>query len=374
MSAVKTVLFNSGEGLSSDDLNDAQRAMQAQMFDVFWRYRLLRREFSLDNSATHCFVVGAGAYLTVTGTALRSGNGKGVVGQLVDTGAVDGDDPTVLFYHVAEDEIATTHDAAHATLDRWDIVCIKLEQVDGASESRDFKDATTGLLSSETLDKRRSVTLTKQVVKGSNATPGTAVEPSVPAGYVKWGALLIRAAHAGVFALSDLRAWTTPLGGYMVGVIIPSELASKNSGTNGFLGAWSTDNGGYYIASSAATQLMVAHLPVCPYGARVTRLKVRAKISSGGYIRLYRLTGITTTGGTATLIKDYGDTGGADTVTDLIDADGRIGGDTLLGPLWGRGSSGGPEDGNDNEMIAIWIESGASGDRIGLIQWELSLT
>ena len=241
MSIVKTVNFSDGEALTHGDLNNAQRYAQAFINDILLRERMRMREGHGPSpgtgSTSAVFGFGGGAGVNETATALRSTNREGVIATCATSAAIDGNDPKVLVYYLAADELLTNHDAAHATLDRWDIICIKLDQVVDGAQSRDFEDAVTRAPSSQTENKTRSVVLTKQVVKGTNAAAGTAVEPAVPAGFQKWAALKIPAAFASPFDVeAHVRDWRVPMGGVVSGMVHAGQFYNESYGTLGTAG------------------------------------------------------------------------------------------------------------------------------------------
>jgi hypothetical protein len=364
----KTLLFNEGEGLSHDDLNNAQRFLQASAWDALLRQRLRQSENSL--TTAQCYSLGVGANIVASITALRSTNDPGVIAQLTASTAPTGNDPMVLVYYLADGELQTDHVAAHATLERWDIVCVKLSQVDGDPETRDFEDAATRAVTSmPSTNKRRNVTLTKQVVQGTNAAVGTAVEPAVPAGFVKWAAVKISPAYASAFQADDhFRDYRVPLGGYQCGLIAPHQLEQ------GIGAAFGSGLNTCRLIASAASQFCYAYIPIVGSAARLMKLTVRSKITGGGSagaVRLERLEiGLDATLSSSTIIKDFGHTSGVEAVTSYVDN--GLTSDTLVGPIWGRGQRCGPATNNVANFLRVAFRSGAANDYVSFIHYEVA--
>ena len=103
--------------------------------------------------------------------------------------------------------------AANATNDRIDLVVVKAELVDGASESRKFKDAFTDTISTTSQVVEKNWESSFQIVGGTPA--GSPVAPAVPAGYVLLCEILVEAAN-GIVASSNITDKRTllPLAGF----------------------------------------------------------------------------------------------------------------------------------------------------------------
>lgn len=368
MSIAKTVLFNDGEGLDHNDLNNAQRFLQAHVNDLLIRQRMrVASGVAIANTDGKCYALGAGAGIKTTATALRSSNRAGVVAQLPSTSAVNGDDPRALLYYLADDELLTNHDAADATLDRWDIVCIKLDQVEGSSESRDFKDATTGVLSSASVNKQRAVALTKQVVKGANAAAGTAVEPAIPSGYAKWAAVFIPAAFASTFSVSThLRDYRVPIGALERGVVHAAQFYNESFGLLGTTG--------FGYVATGASQVARALVPVCSPDGRVLNLAARVKFGAGALVDLVRVTMEATNGFVETVLHSFGDSSNVDTEMQLILNGALVGG--ADGPIWANGWAC-PEAGvsHADDFLAVRFTSSGTGSQVASrITYEVGLS
>lgn len=364
MSIIKTARFSDGQAIDHVDFNNAQRYQQAMVWDGLLRHRLRTTEGSITAGGaadTHCFFVGTGGGVKATATALRSSNSAGVIATLPSAAAVDGDDPKALLYYLAADELLTNHGAADATLDRWDIVCVKLEQDDDDNVARDFEDGTTRALSSQAFDVQRRVLLTKQVVVGTNAAAGTAVEPAVPSGFVKWAAVFIPATFATVFTPAvHLRDWRIPAGSIESGIVHAGQFYNKTGVTGfnfGFLG-------GMQLTADGTGQHCYAVLPVTAPEGRVLRLSVLAEIGSAGAIDLIRWH-VDAAGTTETVIYAFGHTGGAYVLNDMITGGSAPSGDPLNGPVWARGHIC-PEAqfAQRSDFLAVKFTSSTGGDAV----------
>lgn len=373
-SAVKTVNISEGQGIDHVDLNNFQKFLQAQVFDLAFRARMREVETGTPSGSTppRCYGYGAGGNIKASVTALTSTNRPGIIATLPtpDT-APDGTDAQALLYLLATDELSTLHDAAHATLDRWDIVCVKLAQVLDGSTSRDFEDATTREPTSQTTNVTRTVTLTKQVVKGSNATAGTAVEPATPAGFTKYAAVFVPATYASAFSpATHFRDHRVPLGQYDVAFVLP---------INGYLDGFATSsahvNGG--VVAAGINNIGRFYIPLAPRGGRLMRLTVRAKITDGGGAGVMRLirADMDTGAGGATII-DLGHTSGSfhefDIITSGVVQDQTLTAAPQVGPVWGCGQAGGPDGADANCSVCLAFVAGAAADVVEFIRYEMA--
>lgn len=373
-SAVKTVNLSDGQGIDEVDANNAQKFLQAQLFDLVFRAKMREVETGTPSGSTtpRCYGWGAGGAIKASVTALTSTNRPGVIATLPapDT-APTGADPQALLYLLGDGELVTLHDAAHATLDRWDIVCVKLEQLLDGSASRDFEDASTRAPTSTSTNTTRTVTLTKQVVKGTNAAAGTAVEPATPVGFTKYAAVFIPATFASTFsAATHFRDHRVPLGQYDVAFVLPIA---------GYLDGWAPSsahvNGG--ILAAAGGNIARIYIPAAPRGGRLMRLTVRAKITDGGGTGVMRLlrADMDTGAGGGTII-DLGHTSGAfhefDVITSGVVQDQTLTAAPLVGPVWGCGQAGGPDAADANCSVCLAFVSGAAADVVEFIRYEMA--
>lgn len=241
--AFKEILFNDGEGLDYNDFNTMQRQARALVCDGLLANRA-RTEQSLVSTIEqgHLFAIGLGGAPQVGGGALTVTNHAGVIAFPTSI-SVGLSDPNFLVYYLSAGELLSTLAVGDATNPRIDLICVKLEQVsnDAAdNETRDFKDATTGVITSQTMVKRRKVKLTKQVVAGTPA--GSPVEPAVPAGFKKWAAITVPANHNAVFTpvTHQLIDYRMPIGFY-TSFVRPGEATSSAWTVDAALSRWDSN-------------------------------------------------------------------------------------------------------------------------------------
>lgn len=170
--------FADGElGTPTDLVNVQKRLLRA-----FWSEYLDSR-YNPNNE-------GAGPYLRAlqgalrvrpTGSGLEFTTASGVI--LWKEGSDPGDpDPRTFLVEISGQTF--TADAADATNDRWDVVTAKVDWDNDTSDSqsRVFKDQSTGDLSAQSTDKRRRARVTITYYPGTPA--GSPSEPAVGAGEV----------------------------------------------------------------------------------------------------------------------------------------------------------------------------------------------
>jgi hypothetical protein len=207
----KELLWNVGEGILSDDLNAMQRFLRAQTHDI-WRSHAGQSE--IGGAGLNPFVVyshrGGGAPRG-TGVARQLGNTAGWIAITQELG-VTGDAPDFLYYYVDTDEMAVTLDAGHATDHRTDILCVKLDYLEGDAESRHQKNPTTGVKSTSSINKRRNVRLEFQLVKGTDSAVFPGAQPSVPLGYKKLAAVYVPPTFNAAINAGNILDYTMPVG------------------------------------------------------------------------------------------------------------------------------------------------------------------
>lgn len=192
---VREVLFNDGEGLDFGDLNNAQRFARAFACDVLQGQNLRTYDPECVGLTSALYAIGMGGTAWPTLAARTVSNREGTILQYLST--TDGSDATILAYYLTGGELLTQLDAGDATNPRYDIISVKLDQVEGTSTTRDFEDATTRAKTSSATNKRRDVVLTKLVTKGTPA--GSPSVPATPAGYVRWALLYVPATFNAAF-------------------------------------------------------------------------------------------------------------------------------------------------------------------------------
>lgn len=186
----KDVVFSDGEGLVFSDLLDAQRFYGSRLFE-----QVISNSFGNPNSATGGQDLGSGlstdtfqansnigwAWALNPGAATpRNGSGNdkirltpGTLLQMVSN-TLTGSDTQVLAYTFSGAEEWTL--GANGTANpRIDVLWMQLAQATTSSVSRDFQDASTGVVTTTTTAKVRQVTATLGVTQGA-----AAVSPSIP--------------------------------------------------------------------------------------------------------------------------------------------------------------------------------------------------
>jgi hypothetical protein len=325
MDNFKRVLFNDGEGLVHDDLNNMQAFNSARLLDQYLSE--LRRNGHMtfaeinshdpelscgqsvfDTSKLIFALTAGGGFIIPGGSSRQIRNREGTILQW--TAAPDGDEEKLLSYRLAENEVNLTLDVGDATHPRIDIIEVKLELVDGDSESRDFKDAVTGGLSTISTDKTRRVSATIQVKKGTPAA--TPSHPNTTSGFASLGAVHVPATHNAVFPRANLMDTRFPLGLKVCDV--PSwQFDRGNSAAAWVIGATA---GQRSIGSSSSSDPFLVHCPIGGQTSRVIGVSLFGTWASGsGSANLARLVRLT-----------YG--AAAPTVTEIADQTALLTGST----------------------------------------------
>lgn len=212
----KRVLFNDGEGITVADFNALQTRLQSMVLDgvLSWMGRISDFDGTdLGASDDHLFCVGNSGAPYAGGSNRQTKFLGGPIFQRVDSGMPDGAAPQLLMYYLDDNEAGVTH-AAPSVNPRFDLISVKLELEDADSESRDFKDAVTGALSSQTLDKSSRVAATITVTQGAEAA--APVEPALPAGHVKLAAIKVPTAAVVIDPLTNIRDYRMPIGSRVI--------------------------------------------------------------------------------------------------------------------------------------------------------------
>lgn len=203
----KQVYFNDGEGLVHTDLRDVQMMLESKIWDQIVHNQmgalgLAPADFGIgyngndhvfggadgtDHHTTRAYCLNPGAaFLKQGSTNAKIAIAPGVLLQKI--GTITGDDPKCIAYTFtgAEEWTLTNGDATNP---RVDLLQMKLEYVLGDSQSRDFEDATTRIVTTTSMSKKRRVQCTLLVKTG---TPGASPAiPAVDAGYVPVGMVMV---------------------------------------------------------------------------------------------------------------------------------------------------------------------------------------
>lgn len=207
------VLFHDGEGIYHGDLNLLQRYQHALLLDGYLAQLGRTGVSDLSASTGHLYAVGfSGAPYGHAADTRTSRSLRGLVLQRLASTMPTGDDPQFLAYYLDDDEAGFVHDAAGAN-PRWDLISIKLEQIDNDAAdnaTRDYEDATTRVVTSKTFVKKRKVSATITLTKGTEAASPS--EPALPSGHVKLAAFRVSPAMTTFNAKTDIRDYRMPLG------------------------------------------------------------------------------------------------------------------------------------------------------------------
>jgi hypothetical protein len=262
MSVRKELLYNDGEGLDFNDLNNAQRYMRSALYDGVLGY--LARQHELDNNYGPTLngpqslrILGNSLAPSITGSSLVVTVGKGTCGQhnaggMSTSGATVGDDVNFIWHDFDTSvETATfTSGAASGSNPRWDILQAKIDHTTGAAETRDFEDATTHALSSVSFDKERQTRLTMSIKAGTAA--GSPTEPDPDSGYVKLFAWRIETSATAITA-ANFRDYRMPVGLRIID--ITGRLMARTGG-------FTESSDGVLVADGASTRTAIA-MPQC---------------------------------------------------------------------------------------------------------------
>lgn len=261
----REVLWNLAENASETDLNLMQRFIRAAWSD--WHLGQAggfqgagdvgasgyQREVALSCIGDSCAPVPLHNLNLSTGTNRTVTNLPGPIGQwkspLTFPQTLHGTatDPTIAFpalpanwgqdsnlmvYWAQGGEFATTHDIGDAS-PRWDLVCIQLNDVsnDVADQETKLQKQVVGddfVISSAPFFKRRKVTATKQVVKGTPA--GSPLIPAVPVGFVPYYAVLIPALFNGLIPVdNNFHDYRFPVGSFTVDMFAYDQRARQGA-------------------------------------------------------------------------------------------------------------------------------------------------
>lgn len=284
----REVLMNSTESVGQLDLNNMQRFLRA--FSDDWMFGQSGSfqgagdagAAGMDRSVA-VFCVGDSAAPFPSATAMRIDTLGGPLAQWVgysgDASPLTfpfatsnppsswGQNPYMMVYWTSPNELQTTHDAADSSNPRWDLVCIKLNDVSddiADQESRLQKQLVSGsfVISAQTFIKRRKVTLSKTVVKGTPA--GSPAIPAVPSGFKPYYAIRIPAAFSSAFPVdNNFHDYRMPLGSHCVDVWASDVLGSNPAGLtlSGGPNASASTTSAYPVVTTTTSNSLVDFLP-----------------------------------------------------------------------------------------------------------------
>jgi hypothetical protein len=300
----KRVYFSDGEGLTYGDLNDIQSFIRSQLWDGFYQktapglvsatgsvLATAGTDFGLggtnpaDINNTHAYALKGGQAFPRRGSA---GNKvkitPGTLFQKVGTG--DGITPTFLpFTFTGAEEVTLA--VGDASLPRIDIIQMKLELITEDSQTRDFKDGTTGVITSTTFNKKLRVQCTLSLKQGTaNATP---TFPTVDAGYVPICAIYAFAGWGTTYDWLTTYAVNSYEGnGYIMDLRMPMRVRAFLIGADRILCGANTARhaGGAYVQTSNATNDFHAVLPEYIDGGRIVGVSYTGSTITAGRVYL----------------------------------------------------------------------------------------
>jgi len=191
--------FNDGQEVVFEDFNALSAATQREFYDRILYHMLLQTEDAFFGSG----------FLTTFATS-TSVNVAAGVGLQRDSAQASPEPELRVLYR--PDPVTVNIAAPDLSNDRIDIVVVKAALVTEISDTRKFKNATTSVITDETLPLQKDWEALVEVVTGTPAiTPSV---PTTPAGYIKIAELFVTTATgmAGSGAVTDTRD-LMPVGG-----------------------------------------------------------------------------------------------------------------------------------------------------------------
>lgn len=190
--------WEDGVEIVRNDLNAVSKSMQRELYDRVILELIQRAE---DSFFQDSFLV---SYSSANQILVKKG-----VGFQTDSSQVSPEPQKRLLYRSADvSKLISTPDSVN---DRIDIVCVKAALVDELTGSRKYKDATTQVISTQSLVIQKDWEAEITIFDG---TPGVSpVAPATPVGYIKIAELQVTAVSglSGAPAVSDERV-IIPLG------------------------------------------------------------------------------------------------------------------------------------------------------------------
>jgi hypothetical protein len=181
-------LFNEGQEVTRQDLNKIQIAKEREFYDRVIHEMVQR---GTDSFFEESFVVSRVDANTIS---IAAG-----LGFQEDT-SQDSPEPIQRPIYLA-DALELDITAAHGSLDRIDIVCVKAERATTLQESRRYKATVESLPTTQTFDVETDWEADCQIVAGTpDASP---VAPSTPSGYIRIASILVTAV-TGIASSGDI--------------------------------------------------------------------------------------------------------------------------------------------------------------------------
>lgn len=283
--SMKEVNFTNGEALETTDLNNISRFLDTFICDGILGPLCTGEQNSQPTPLGMYAVRNGGAVYRHAANNREVRFAEGVImGTPSPQPTIDGNTPKLFVYYMKEGDVATKQRPAAAVNPRWDVLSVAFAEATGDNESRDFEDAVTGALSTQSVAKRRKVTATFTWTIGVEAA--TPAEPATPAGQYKLCAVRVTPGMT-LFDMAnhDLRDYRTPCGyrGFPQLATDVSGPVGINGGTAVFTAVTSapgiyvidTDNGG----GTERTEQFY-RCPISASASRVTGLLVKGKATA----------------------------------------------------------------------------------------------
>lgn len=172
-------IFNDGQEIVYTDLNKITKSVYNTLFDKVLFRMLLSKE--------NAFFQGSflATYVSATSISVAAG-----VGFLSDAAQVSPEPKKQLLYRPSAS--TQTLAAAHATLDRIDILCVRFAETDEITESRRFKNLSTSVVTSENMVVQKDELADLLIVTGTPS--GSPAAPATPSGYLRIASMTVPAA------------------------------------------------------------------------------------------------------------------------------------------------------------------------------------
>lgn len=283
----KTILFNDGEGVDHGDLNKLALAATQRAWE--WpAYNDLLPHLAVvptspdsafegaTNLATMVFCKGGGPRMVISGLSVSFG--AGFLGVYTGTGPPSALDPKMRWaYTTTVLDVALS--AAPAGQKRFDAIVLDIAESNSDTESRDFKDATTGALSTTTPNKRTKLAGSFSIVSGTPAVYSAGAAPSTPA----ISSRVVALALVNDTGIEELWDCTIPAGPQFTSLSVPKRDAIVGTGA----GVWSGGGTTGAIAGGSVGDLWL--VPPMFSGdptARVIGIELRYSLAAGAIIKL----------------------------------------------------------------------------------------
>jgi len=360
----KVLLFNDGEAADYVDFNDVVKGASQRAWE--WPGYADALPHALASSVAYetmfsgasevdkmVYCKGPGASMTISGLNYRIG--QGFLGMFAGTASPVVLDPKMRWIYVSSaHSIAMT--AAPAGQKRFDVVTIDIAESASDSEPRNFKDATTGALSTTTPSKRTKLAGTLTVTQGVAA--GSPEPPAAPSAHI---VALVLVNETAVEKIYDC---TMPfgLGHTSIGLTHTPSVTTN----------WGAQAGGALLAGAAGA---VAHLFPPEFAgdpsARLLGVEIGYTLSSGFAVEVidFESAAALSVNALRAITGDFTAGAGLRQRVDLRGYPHRVAAATCH-TFWGTGAPAKSAlNSGSGKTVALRITSGATNDRIEWIKW-----